>query len=352
MPFDSPKRAVALGIPVLAGILALWWIFAPQRAGEPPAIPPPPAPASAPSAPGNAEAPSAAPSSARRPLPPVLARLLQAHRERDRAAEDRWFSELEKQLLQAGPGDAGLVGAVVDLVHDGSMDSGLRLGLVQALIQGASPVVVPRIIGLFHTTEDPEIKRAILRQLSDIQGDARLIDQGVNVTPELVAAFSAEAEDSPLLVPLTVALTKMGDAKALGFLIGLVSSRAPSLDALRTSGDIRMRLAYSALAENTIPSDAAVPELAGKLAAPSVSPVETYMTLMTLASIGSTGAMDSLMAYFEAAPDSQAGTATAVLSRLNHPETVEVLQASLDGAGFKSAAVKKAVEGIVEELKR
>lgn len=352
MPLESHKRSWAIGTATLAGILALGWMLAPHRGSESPATPPPPAAAAAPSLPGPAEAKPTAPSSARRSLPQVLARLLQAHRAGDRSAEDRGFAELENQLLRAGTGDAALVGAVVDLIHDGSMDAGLRMGLVQALVQGASSVVVPRLIGLYHTTADPEIKKAILQKLPDIQGDARLIDQGVNVTPELVAAFSGEADDSPLLVPLAVALTKMGDAKALGFLIGQVSSRAVDPGQIKTSGDVRLRAAYAALAESAIPSDAAVPQLADRLVSPSVSPVEAYMTLMALASIGSSEAMDSLVAYFEAATDNQAATASAVLSRLNHPETVGVLEASLGGGRFKSGAVKKAVEAIVEELKR
>lgn len=353
MTFESHKRAAAIAVAVLAGAWALWWVFTPTRVNDSP-LPPPASEAGrtpAATVPGSAETAPPAPASARRPLPKLPADLLQAHRAGDRVLEDRLFSELQKRLLRADSKDAGLVVAVVDLIHDGTVDNGLRLGLVQALIQGASSGVIPRIVELYHSTNDREIKMAILQKLPDIQGDARLIDQGVNVTPALVAAFSGEPDNSALLGPLAVALTKMGDAQALGFLIDQVTGRATTLEAIRTSGDVRLQAAVSAIVDNAIPSDAAVPYLTGRLAAAPDSPVESGMIVMTLASIGSPGAIKGLLSHYKSAPDNQAEMASSALSRLSHPDTLELLQASLKEDRFRSAAVKRAVELAVADLK-
>ena len=279
-----------------------------------------------------------------------LEKLLAAHRSGDWGTENRLFGELEGRLLHLRKDEGAMADAVISAINDTSLDSGFRMGLLQAAIEGASSPLIPRIMKLYKSSQDGEITAAILAKLPDLQGNARLVDQGVNVTPELIEAFSSQPSDSSLLPSIAVALTKMGDARALGFLINQVADHVAAVEEIKTSSNPRLDAAVFALADNRIPSGEAVPYLAGMLKPSAKVSVDTYMSVLALSSIGNTDAVKTLLVFFESAPDSYASLAEQALGRLTHPEARELIRTALAERSFSSSPVKAVVEGVASTL--
>ncbi len=338
------KTTAILAFCALAGALLIWaWSTRGHRPPPPQNSPP------VSTAPTLVRLPALEePGSARDKIPPLLRDLLEAQRTHDAAREAQYFAELQKQLLQSR--DSELADAVCNAIKNASLDKGLRLGLLEALIQGASAPVIPGLIDLFHTSKDPEIKSDIVAKLPEIQGEARLVDQGVNVAPELMSAFSGEQPDSALLGPLAQALAATGDEKALSFLIGQASQQVKTLQEMESSQDPRLAAAVAALTNGRISSAAAVPALARRLDTSQGATVDAYLTTMTLSSIGNPAAIQSLLHFFETAPDDFAPLAEASLSRLTHPEAQMLLQTAAANGTFQSSSLKATVVKAADHL--
>lgn len=279
----------------------------------------------------------------------VLNHLIQSYYSRDRTAVAQGFSDLEYQLLHSGELNPELFDDLKEAISDSTFGVDFRLGLVEALMQGASPQAIPRILDLYHSSEDKAIKTAVLNKLPDIQGNVRLIDQSINVTPELIAGYTSQSTDPVLLAALAIALTKMGDEKALGFLIDEVMSHASSVESIASCHDPRVNAAIAALTDNQIQSGKAVPYLSARLRHSEPINTETYMTIMTLSSIGNPQATQILISFFESASDGYAPIANLALGRLAYPDD-QVLLRTASVQDFRSSTIKRIVESVADRF--
>jgi hypothetical protein len=273
--------------------------------------------------------------------------LLDALRKGDVAQMDNLFREMEASLLNDPTPEQ--VARMIAAANDASLPLALRQGLVKAMIEGASGQVVEGLVKLYHMSTDEEIKEAILNHLPDLQGKARLLGQGTNVSDALMTALNLESDSSPLLHPLAVALTKMPDAKALSYMVDQICNRADTVAKINASTDPRLDALLSVIMEQRLLSDAPVDMLAAQLSDPSSNEARKWVCASALASVGSPLAIEQLMRHMQACPSEQLAMCQLLLGRLVHPDAKTLLTGSL-AAPFQSDEIRQAVRMTAEQL--
>ena len=279
----------------------------------------------------------------------VVQDLAKAFSEGDMSSQEQLFTKLQGVLLHDWEANPQLFPEVADAILDEVLARSLRLGLLQALIEGGSPPAIPQLVRVFHNTKDDEIARAVVQKLPDLQGEARLLDQKVSVTPELISALEMEPVNSDLIEPLTVALTKMADTKAVTYLIDLVDSGAHSIDEINSTTSNRVSAAAYTLATQRILSNDAVPALSGMLFNNASSPVRKYMSAMALAAIGSPEAVSPLIHFLENSPKSFVAPAEMLASRIVQPEALQNLKHAADADVFQAPEIASAINEVLKQ---